>query len=96
MKKFGIAKCNPLSTPIEQNMKLTYKEEMNFRMQLSKDKFVGTHVYLTTTKPDISSFVGILSRLMKKTLSRTFLYSKKSSKILERNSRLWTQIFIGG
>jgi hypothetical protein len=37
LNKFGMAKCNYVSTPMEHNLKLTSKKGMNLRMQPSID-----------------------------------------------------------
>eukprot|EP00253_Pinus_taeda_P023767 PITA_23767 len=66
LNKFGMAECNPLTTPMEQNLKLTSIEGKEFEDATRYRKLVGSLNYLTTTRPDISFVVGILSRLMQK------------------------------
>jgi hypothetical protein len=58
--------CNPLSTPMEQNFKLTSKEGNEFEDATKYTQLVGSLIYLTTTKLDISFIVVILSRFMQK------------------------------
>lgn len=58
--------CNPLSTPMEQNLKLTSIEGKEFEDATKYRQLVGSLNYLTTTRPDISFVVGILSRFMQK------------------------------
>jgi hypothetical protein len=66
LNKFGMAECKPLSTPMEQNLKLTSKEGNDFEDATKYKQLVGSLIYLTTTKPNISFVVGILSEFMQK------------------------------
>ena len=66
LNRFGMTECNPLSTLMEQNLKLTSIEGKEFEDATKYRKLVGSLIYLTTTKPDISFTVGILSRFMQK------------------------------
>jgi hypothetical protein len=63
LNKFGMADCNSLSTPMEQNLKLTSKERNEFEDATKYRQLVGSLIYLTTTRPDISFVVGILPRM---------------------------------
>ena len=64
LNKFGMVECNPFSTPMEQNLKLTLKEGNEFEDATKYKQLVGIVIYLTTTRPDISFIVGILSKFM--------------------------------
>eukprot|EP00253_Pinus_taeda_P018732 PITA_18732 len=66
LNRFGMTECNPLTTPMEQNLKLTSIEGNNLRMQKKYRQLCRSLNYLTTTRPDISFAIGILSRFMKK------------------------------
>eukprot|EP00253_Pinus_taeda_P003661 PITA_03661 len=70
LNRFGMTECNPLSTPMEQNLKLTSIEGKEFEDEKKYRQRVGSLNYLTTTKPDILFVVGILSRFMQKALLR--------------------------
>eukprot|EP00253_Pinus_taeda_P031024 PITA_31024 len=61
---FGMTECNPLSTPMEQNLKLTSFEGKEFEDATKYRQLVGSLIYLTTTRQDISFSVGILSKFM--------------------------------
>eukprot|EP00253_Pinus_taeda_P035334 PITA_35334 len=61
---FGMTECNPLTTPMEQNLKLTSIEGKEFEDTTKYRQLVGSLNYLTTTIPNISFVVGILSRFM--------------------------------
>lgn len=61
-----MTECNPLSTPMEQNLKLTSIEGKEFEDATKYRQLVGSLIYLTTTRPDISFTIGILSRFMQK------------------------------
>jgi hypothetical protein len=66
LNKFGMVECNPLPTPMEHNLRLTSKEGNEFEDATKYIQLVGSLIYLTTTRPDISFIVGILSRFMQK------------------------------
>eukprot|EP00253_Pinus_taeda_P008770 PITA_08770 len=66
LNRFGMTECNPLTTPMEQNLKLTSIEGKEFEDAIKYRQLVGSLIYLTTTRPDISFAVGILSRFMQK------------------------------
>jgi hypothetical protein len=61
-----MAECNPISTPMEQNLELTSKEGNEFEDATKYRKLVGSLIYLSTTRREISFVVGILSRFMQK------------------------------
>ncbi|RVW83943.1 Retrovirus-related Pol polyprotein from transposon RE1 [Vitis vinifera] len=64
LKKFGMASCNPVSTPLVVNEKLRKEnggkmvDETHFR------SLVGNLLYLTATRPDIMFAASLLSRFM--------------------------------
>eukprot|EP00253_Pinus_taeda_P026761 PITA_26761 len=66
LNKFGMTECNPLTNPMEQNLKLTSIEGKEFEDSTKYRQLVGSLNYLTTARPDISFDVGTLSRFMKK------------------------------
>lgn len=66
LNKFGMVDCNFLSTPMEQNLKLTSKERNEFDVATKYRQSVGSLMYLTITIPNISFGVRILSRFMGK------------------------------
>ena len=46
--------CNFVSTPMEQNLKLTSNEGSSFEDPTKYRKLVGSLIYLTTTRLDIT------------------------------------------
>eukprot|EP00253_Pinus_taeda_P036432 PITA_36432 len=66
LNKFGMAECNPLTSPIEQKLKFTSIEGKEFEDATNYRQFVGSLNYLTTTRPNISFAIGILSRFIQK------------------------------
>eukprot|EP00253_Pinus_taeda_P015627 PITA_15627 len=62
LNRFGMIECNPLTTPMEQNLKLTSIEGKGFEDGTKYRQLVGSLNYLTTTRLDISFVVGILFR----------------------------------
>ena len=66
LNKFGMVECNPLTTPMEQNLKLTPTKGNEFEDATKYKQLVGSLNCLITTRPNISFFVGIFSRFMQK------------------------------
>ena len=56
--------CNHVSTPMEQNLKLISNEGSTFEDPTKYMQLVGSLIYLTTTRHDITFVVGIISRFM--------------------------------
>jgi hypothetical protein len=54
LNKFGMVDCNPFSTPMEQNLKLTSKQGNEFEDETKYRQLVWSLIYLTTTRPYIS------------------------------------------
>jgi len=75
--------CNPVTTPMEQNLKLTSTEGSMFEDPTKYKKIVGTLNFLTTTRPDIAFVVGILSRFMHKPCEGHWNATKRVLKYLK-------------
>lgn len=64
LKKNKMAKCNPISTPMEPGAKLS-KYGGGDRVDANKYRsLVGSLRYLTCTRPDLALSVGVVSRFM--------------------------------
>eukprot|EP00253_Pinus_taeda_P029221 PITA_29221 len=83
LNRFGMTECNPLTTPMEQNLKLTSIEGNEFEDATKYRQLVGSLNYLTTTRPDISFVVGILSRFMQKPCEGHWFAAKRVLKYLK-------------
>ena len=64
LNKLGMQDCNPICTPMEQNLQLTSNKSSTFEYPTKYRQLVGSLIYLTTTRPDITFVVGILSKFM--------------------------------
>jgi len=64
LKKFGMLKCKPISVPMEPNTKICAHEGKVLEDATMYRQLVGTLIYLTLTRPDISFAVGVMSRYM--------------------------------
>eukprot|EP00253_Pinus_taeda_P001526 PITA_01526 len=80
---FGMGECNPLTTLMEQNLKLTSTGGKEFEDATKYRQHVGTLNYLTTTRPNISFVVGILSRFMQKPYEGHWSAAKRVIKYLK-------------
>ena len=64
LKKFGMLECKPISTPMEPNAKMCEHEGKDLKDATMYRQLVGSLLYLTLTRPDISYAVGVMSRYM--------------------------------
>ncbi|KAK2980732.1 hypothetical protein RJ640_011712 [Escallonia rubra] len=64
LKKFGMLNCKPISTPMEPNSKMCAHEGKDLEEAMMYRQLVGSLIYLTLTRPDISYAVGVMSRYM--------------------------------
>ena len=66
LNRFCTIECNAISTPIEKKLKLKSSEGKEFEDATNYRRLLGSLIYLTTTRPDISYVGGILSIYMHK------------------------------
>ena len=77
LKRFNMHECKEASTPLEQNVKLSSVDETKEVNGTLYRQLVGSLNYLTTTRPDISYSVNILSQFMAKPLKSHWIAAKK-------------------
>ncbi|XP_060181239.1 secreted RxLR effector protein 161-like [Lycium barbarum] len=64
LKKLGMLECKPIATPIEPNAKMCVHGGKDLEDVTMYRQLVGSLIYLTQTRPDISFAVGVMSRYM--------------------------------
>ncbi|KAE8708930.1 hypothetical protein F3Y22_tig00110332pilonHSYRG00561 [Hibiscus syriacus] len=64
LKRFGMLECKSTSTPMEPNIKMCAHEGKDLEDATMYRQLVGSMIYLTLTRPDISYAVGVMSRYM--------------------------------
>ncbi|KAE8732274.1 hypothetical protein F3Y22_tig00002237pilonHSYRG01326 [Hibiscus syriacus] len=64
LKRFGMLECKSTSTPMEPNIKMCAHEGKDLEDATMYQQLVGSLIYLTLTRPDISYAVGVMSRYM--------------------------------
>ncbi|CAM9003922.1 unnamed protein product [Rhodiola kirilowii] len=62
--KYGMMESKPISTPLEANVKYCAEEGKELEDVKMYRQLVGSLIYLTITRPDISFAVGVVSLLM--------------------------------
>ncbi|WOH04396.1 hypothetical protein DCAR_0623805 [Daucus carota subsp. sativus] len=62
--KFGMLECKPVPTPMVPNSKLCSEEGQELKDGTVYRQLVGSLIYLTLSRPDISYAVGVISRFM--------------------------------
>ncbi|CAA0812500.1 Uncharacterized mitochondrial protein AtMg00810 [Striga hermonthica] len=66
LRKYGMIDCKTLSIPIEANAKICAQDGKDLEDATIYRQLVGSLIYLTLTRPNISYAVGIASRFMEK------------------------------
>ncbi|KAG8497318.1 hypothetical protein CXB51_008528 [Gossypium anomalum] len=64
LQKFGMLNCKTITIPVEPNTKFCTHEGKDLEDRLIYQQLVGSLIYLTLTRPDISYIVGVASRYM--------------------------------
>ena len=64
LERFNMSGSKPVTTPLEQNVKLSSVDETKQVNSTFYRQLVGILNYLTTTRPDIAYAVSILSQFM--------------------------------
>ncbi|XP_030479071.1 uncharacterized mitochondrial protein AtMg00810-like [Cannabis sativa] len=64
LQRFGMLECKPISTPMEANVKLCAHAGKDLQDGAMYRQLVGSLIYLTLTRLDISYVVGVVSRYM--------------------------------
>ncbi|KAE8675430.1 putative RING/U-box superfamily protein [Hibiscus syriacus] len=64
LKRFGMLECKSTSTSMEPNIKMCAHEGKDLEDATMYRQLVGSLIYLTLTRPDISYAVGVMSRYM--------------------------------
>ena len=62
--KFGLTKCKPVFTPIDQNLKIDADSSTAMCDPTKYRQMIDNLIYLTITQPDLSYSVGLLSQFM--------------------------------
>ncbi len=61
---YGMTGCKPISIPLEQNVKLSADEGDLVEDTTMYKCIVGSLIYMTITRPDLSYEVGMVSQFM--------------------------------
>ena len=64
LSKYGMTACKPLSVPLEQNVKLSADIGDEIEDPTMFRRIVGSLIYMTITRSDLSYAVGLISQFM--------------------------------
>ncbi len=64
LSEYGMTDCKPISIPFEQNVKLSADEGNLVEDTTMYRHIVGSLIYMTITRPDLSYAVGMVSQFM--------------------------------
>ncbi len=62
LSRYGMTNCKPISIPLEQNVKLSVNEGDLVEDTTMYKHIVGSLIYMTITRLDLSYAVGMVSR----------------------------------
>ena len=62
--KFGMAECKSVATPLDRNLKLDADSGTGACEPTQYRELIGSLIYLTITRPDLSYPVGLLMQFM--------------------------------
>ena len=64
MYKYGMIECKPMSVPLKQNTKLSADTGELLEDVTMYRRIVGSLIYMTITRPDLSYVVGLVNLFM--------------------------------
>jgi hypothetical protein len=64
LAEYGMTGCKPISIPLEQNVKLSVDEVNLVEDTTMYRRIVGSLIYMTITRPNLSYAVGVVSQFM--------------------------------
>ena len=64
LSKYGMADCKPLSVPLDQNGKVDVETGFVLEDPTMYRKIVGSLIYVTISRPNLSYAIGLVSQLM--------------------------------
>jgi hypothetical protein len=64
LSEYGMTSCKPISIPLEQNVKLSADEGKLVEDTTMYRRIVGSLIYMTIIRPDLSYAVGMVSQFM--------------------------------
>jgi hypothetical protein len=64
LSEYGMMGCKPISIPLEQNVKLSVDERDLVDDTTMYKCIVGSLIYMTITRPNLSYVVGVLNQFM--------------------------------
>jgi hypothetical protein len=64
LSKYGMTGCKPISIPLEKNVKLSVDEGDLVEDTTMYKRIVGSLIYMTITRPDLSYVIRVVSQFM--------------------------------
>ena len=83
LNRYSMTDCNHVATPMEQNLKLASEEGKSFEDPTKYRQLVGSLIYLSITRPDITFAIRILSRFMHHPCEGHWVATKRVLKYLK-------------
>jgi len=64
LSEYGMTGCKPISIPLEKNVKLSANEGDLVEDTTMYIRIVGSLIYMTITRPNLSYAIGVVSQFM--------------------------------
>ena len=88
LKKFYIAACKPVPTPMSSNEKLQQEDVAKKADAKTYRSLVGSLIYLTNTRPNIVHAVSLISRFMNQPSKLHYAATKRILRYLQCTKKL--------
>lgn len=83
LRRFKMESCNPIMTPVQERLKLEKDGPGDFVNPTLYKQLVGSLRYLTSTRPDITFGVGLISRFMEAPRQSHMMAAKRILKYIK-------------
>ncbi len=89
LSEYGMTGYKPISIPLEQNVKLSVDEGNLVEDTIMYRRIVGSLIYMTITRPNLSYAVGVVSQFMQTPRKATFGCNEAHTEVYKTYLVVW-------